>query len=231
MGIDEVSNFYSRYKEEEYREGTLLFSMNAEGEIVDYNHHVIPKLHLPDTIKTHGKDEKPQLEYDPKLFDDEVFESWYKTNQMFLQTIQNHQQLWPLALQSLQDNWETFASKKNWKCPPGSQRILFELRVQLFSISATDSTPPSPSNSPAQSPPLPENEKGSPSSSLAKNRAFCMCTVLEDYFPIMQSTPQQIKALLDIMNAIQLANSSSARPKSLNFYRVFKPFSIICTCI
>ena len=216
MGIDEVSNFYSKYKEEEYREGTLLFSMDQHGEIVDYNHHLIPKLNLPDTVKVHCKDDKPQLEYDPKLFDDEVFESWYKTNQMFLQTIQNHQDMWPLALHSIhEEHWETFASKKSWKCPPGNQRIIFELRVQLFST-----PPPSPAVSPAC-----EHEKEAtppqPPSSSGKNRVFCMCAVLEDYFPIMQSNPVQRKALLDIMNTIQASNSPSSQPKtSLDYYKV-----------
>lgn len=50
MGIDDVRAFLDKYKLDEYREGTLLISMDQNGQILDYNHHILPKLHLPDAV-------------------------------------------------------------------------------------------------------------------------------------------------------------------------------------
>ncbi|KAL6072321.1 hypothetical protein QOT17_005705 [Balamuthia mandrillaris] len=200
VAIEDVQSFYQKYRYDEYREGNLLLLMDEHGALLDYNHHIQPKVSIPHSSislssspsPSPSSSSSPQVgeetpstkeeEFEPNLYDDVVFESWYKTGQLFFKAIQNNPELWTLALQSIDEGWTPFKAKRRWKCPPGKHYIVFEVHVALLPIS------------------------DDPSVSEGGLCSGCMCTCLEDYSPVMRYLPAQKKSILSTLNLI---NSTS----------------------
>lgn len=85
VALDEVTEFWRKNDaEEQFEEGRILAVVNNAGRIADWNYHVLPVTAGAGVTK-------------PDLFSDQVFESWWKSSELWKEMVRANTLLQPFA--------------------------------------------------------------------------------------------------------------------------------------